>query len=519
MTPFLQFRVWLREGPAGERLSAGVAALLAVIVLGWALVPLTETPDAQLATTPGVGSVNGADQLAPPATVLEGDSATADPGGGSQPADGSSGGVDTGSSGGLDGGSSGAAPSTTGAGASGGAACADLRATDQGVTAEEILVAVPLINLGGSLGNETFGIRGDLPAIAQAAAAGINATGGAACRTLRIKTYQVNALDQNDARAKCLEIVADKPFAVIDFGAYLGSALRKCFVDARLPMQVALAITDAEARASFPYMYTLSASADRQLRSWVYDAADRGVFRSSGFQKLGVIVDTCEPGISDRLIADLAAVGVGSSKRSVFKVSCESNGSADQLLQAAIQHQRDGATHVLLAIAQLAATQYVQVADGIGYRPQYQASDYGAVTNTTSEGNWSNPFNGTIAITSTRGGELNSNIAHPLLAECRGWYTDAGVPPPTEDGDSALAMCAFFKLFQTAANANGPNLRRDRFLIDGLARVGRFQSVAYTDVVFDRPGDVTGGDTLRSIKWHSSCRCFKVDTVPLRPAR
>src|SRR5207249_8936566 len=95
--------------------------------------------------------------------------------------------------------------------------CAGLAPTDQGVTASEIFVAVPLINLGGDVGNETFGIRKDLEAVANAAAAGINADGGVACRKLRIKTYRVNPLNQNEQRSKCLEIIADKPFAVIDF--------------------------------------------------------------------------------------------------------------------------------------------------------------------------------------------------------------------------------------------------------------------------------------------------------------
>lgn len=520
MTPFLQFRVWAREGPTAERLSAAFAALLAVVVLGWAVVPLATDDAAQVATSPGFEASDSAgtfDDLTSstttPADGAEGgDTSSATPG--STPSEGDADPGDTGSGAGIDGSPAATQPGTGPAGA-----CANLRATDQGVTADEIFVAVPVINLGGSVGNETFGIRGDLEDVAKAAAAGVNATGGAACRKLRIKVYQVNALDQNEARAKCLEIIADKPFAVIDFGAYLGSTLRKCFVDAGLPMQVALAITEAEANGSFPYMYGLSASADRQLRSWVFDAADRGMFRRSGFKKLGVIIDDCEPGIVDKLVADLASVGVTADKLSLFKVSCESSGSADQLFQAVLQHQRDDASHVFLAIAQLAATQYVQAADGVDYRPVYSGSDYGAVTSTTSEGNWSNGFDGSIAITSTRGGELNSGIAHSLLPQCRKWYTDADVPPPEEDGDSALFFCSFFRLFQAAANANGPNLKRDRFLIDGLARVGRFESVAFTDVIFDRPGKVTGGDTIRSIKWQSGCRCFKVETVPLRPAR
>ena len=55
----------------------------------------------------------------------------------------------------------------------------------------------------------------------------INKTGGVACgRKLRIKLYDVNALDTNDAQAKCLQRVEDKPYVVLDFGGYLGQATR-----------------------------------------------------------------------------------------------------------------------------------------------------------------------------------------------------------------------------------------------------------------------------------------------------
>src|SRR5581483_4064024 len=39
VTPFLQFRLWARRGPAAERAAAGVAALLALALLAWVLVP------------------------------------------------------------------------------------------------------------------------------------------------------------------------------------------------------------------------------------------------------------------------------------------------------------------------------------------------------------------------------------------------------------------------------------------------------------------------------------------------
>src|SRR5205085_1241033 len=133
----------------------------------------------------------------------------------------------------------------------------------------------------------------------RAAAAGINADGGVGCRKMAIKIFRVNPLDQNDTRAKCLDIVAAKPFAVIDFGGYIDPVSRACFVEHKLPFQSALAITEAEGKSSYPYLYTPSATADRQLRNWVFDAAARGTFDpNKGFKKLGLFTFSCDSKIS-----------------------------------------------------------------------------------------------------------------------------------------------------------------------------------------------------------------------------
>lgn len=525
MTPFLEFRVWLRRGPVPERLFAGAAVVLLLALLAWSLVPVDEDGEAQVATSPladsgehdaGTGAERGPTDSpeAAEGPRPQGEESSTEPGGEAPSGSESSDAPDTATDGARP--SRGGTPSQTTAG---GDPCTGLRATDQGVTEEEVFVAVSLLSLGGDVGNETFGVRGDLEEVAHAAAAGINAEGGIACRRLRIKTYRVNPLNASEQRARCLEMVADKPFTVLDFGGYLNSAARSCFPENKLPFQAATPITEREAEASFPYMYSLAPSANRSLRNWVAEAAARGTFqKAKGFEKLGLLMAGCEPEVNDELLRHLDAAGVGNDQLSVFTLSCTPVAPPNQISQAVLQHRQDGATHVFFAASQANASSYVQNAERVRWEPNYLGSDFGLVTSPTTEDSWGSSFDGAVAITSSRTGESNSGITSPRSEPCRAWYTRADVPPPEDEADPAMAMCDFFRLLQAVGNAAGPNLTQDTLLTEALPRVGRFEAATYGDAVFDRRGKVTGGDSIRAIQWHADCACFKVLDRAFEPA-
>src|SRR4051812_26121491 len=209
MPPFLAFRLWLREGPAGERTAAAVVATVVLAVLIAALVPVAE----------GSG---GGSSLA----VGSGGGATGGPGGAGA-APGAAGGAASGSSGagapgaaGTGGinsaGGTGGATSAGGAGAVGGptsaTGCGALTASAPGVTSTTVQLDMANLSLAGPIGNSTFHVRPDLPQIATALANDINAHGGVACgRKLKLKQYNVNPLDAGDSQTKCLEMASDHP--------------------------------------------------------------------------------------------------------------------------------------------------------------------------------------------------------------------------------------------------------------------------------------------------------------------
>ena len=54
-------------------------------------------------------------------------------------------------------------------------------------------------------------------------------------------------------------------------------------------------------------------------------------------------------------------------------------------------------------------------------------------------------------------------------------------------------------------------------LLDGLAKVGRFEGGVVSGGIFDRPGKVTGGDFVRAIQWRANCTCWKVLDREMKP--
>ena len=211
MPPFFQFRLWLREGPTSERVLTSIAAVVVLVLVVVALVPVANDNGAPTAL-----DVSGAVRNRP---LSSGDASTPGVDGqassegaaGEGPATitGGGGGADSAGVGDPDGGAGTPTPSSP--------ECDGRAASGPGITANEVLVDVSLISLAGPIGNSLFDIRPDLSDIANALTDEINKTGGVACgRKLRIKLYDVNALDTNDAQAKCLQMVEDKPYVVLE---------------------------------------------------------------------------------------------------------------------------------------------------------------------------------------------------------------------------------------------------------------------------------------------------------------
>lgn len=519
MPPFLQFRLWLREAPGVERTMAAVAAGIVLVLVAVALVPVADDDgggDETVAATAGTTSAGGASAVAegatPEATSGPETAATAP-------------GVETGSATGgtgtapASGGTSGAAADGAAAGASP-SACDSLGASSPGVTATEVRVALSVISLAGPIGNTTFNIRPDIHEIGEAIAKEFNKNGGVACgRKLVLKHYDVNPLDANDSQSKCLQMVQDKPFVVIDVGGYLRAANRRCFVDAKLPILGALAVPESEAKETHPYVLSPRNYAEQQARNGILGLAERGFFAAPKFTKLGIFGDGCVPSAQQEIDRALAEAGVKPNQVSKFLLSCEVAAPPNQIAQAVLQHKADGASHVFLATSGTNAQNYVRIAVGQGFRPQYGGSDYGEVSSPAGTSNWGEAFDGAMAITSQHTGEVNSGIRNAELQACDQLARRNGLKGfDSEANDTALpGMCDVFRFFKAAIDKGGANVTRATF-VQGISSIGAFKTAGLGDGLFDRPGKVSGGDFQRAIRFNGSCTCWKIVDRDFRPS-
>lgn len=505
MPPFFQFRLWLREGPTSERVLTAIASAVVLLLVVVALVPVANDNE-----TPTALDVGGQVRNGP---LSSRDTSTP---GGDAPASSDSSGADGSATrgGGAVGGSAGAAASGNGAGTPTPSAtqCEGRAASGPGVTAGEVLVDVSLISLAGPIGNSLFDIRPDLRDIANALADEINKTGGVACgRKLRMKLYDVNPLDTNDAQAKCLQMVEDKPYLVLDFGGYLGQATRACFVQNKLPIVSSVAFGEAEFKSSFPFVVSPRNSAESQARNAIQGLAARGFFAKPNFKKLGLLVENCLPSVAKLIDQQLAAVGVTANEISKFTLDCNPASGGGPISQAVLQHKAADVSHVFLATAANNGQSYTRTAAQQGLRPRYAVSDLGEATTPSGAKNWNASFDNAIGITSTHVGETFSGQRNAKVNECDAIMKRHGVNGfTTEAKDLALiSLCDLFDFFRAAINKAGTNPVRTGF-VNGIAAIGDFPTAAVGDGVFKAADDFYGDDFQRAVQYHADCTCWKV---------
>ena len=392
MPPFLQFRLWLRESPLSERVFSGIAAVVVLMLVVVALVPVATRDD----DAPTALGATGAEPTLSTGAASGSDATGADTGTG---ATGATGATDDapGASGGRAARSGGSSPAANGDAEAGATAesCGGLVASGPGIKANEVFIDVSTISLAGPIGNSQFDIRPDLHDIANALADEINKTGGLACgRKLRIKIYDVNPLDTNDAQAKCLQMVEDKPYLVVDFGGYLGQATRACFVQNKLPIISSVAFDAAEFKSAFPYVLSPRNLVEGQARNAILGLADRGFFAAPKFRKVGLLVENCIPSTVKLIDQLLAQVGLKANQISKFTLDCNPAAASNQIAQAVLQHKADDVSHVIFAAANNNAQNYTKIAASQGLRPLYGISDLGEGVTPSGAKNWDPSFDG-----------------------------------------------------------------------------------------------------------------------------
>lgn len=526
MLPFQQVRLWARRAPMPERVAAFVGAALVVTVVAWLLVPGTGTvtnvgavgsagfTSGTPTATPGGGGAGGS----PAGSGLTSGGGSSGSLGGGAPAPGT-GGAPTG------GPTGGAAPGGAGQAAAAGG-CTAPPGSDQGVSADQIRIAIIVINIFGPTTNGAFGIASaaQQQAYFQDVINSINSSGGVACHHKLAPVYfQANASDASNLQQVCLDVEQAKVFAVIDYGAYdVYPSIAACFPENGLPYISVTLPPQSEQKQYYPYIFSSASTLELLYHNSVQALAQRGFFgASNGFKKLGLLYEDCvaqEPG---EVQGWLHQVGIGAAQIVSYDLGCPTGfASPSDLEQAVLKFKESGVTHLTEVGTVPNFGLFTKVAEQQGFRPKYGLPDEGEVAITASnEGPNQNNIANAIAITGGRFGEDVTPGMQPTrgTVACSAIYQANGMPPvyqqPLGAGGSA---CDDVWLLAGAIN-HAPTLQR-RALAAGLQAAGSVEfSYPYGPNQFG-PGVTTGQEFWRTVQFLTSCGCWRVVDPTFHPS-
>jgi hypothetical protein len=533
MTPFQEFRLWARRAPAGERAFAGFAAVLALALLAWLLVPSGGDDETELtAFDGGSGSEVAGDSTG-------GDGTGADAGGGTTPgaeagvvddpaAGGSTpgagaGGGDPGAGGG--GGPEGGTDAGGGGGGAGPAAqgdrCPPVQGEVRGVSDGEIKIAGILTNIVGPAANNLFGIPSveEQEQLFAATLKSINDEGGLGCRKVSLKLYRGNPTDQNGLQQLCLQIVQDGAFAVVDTGAYAAYPQKQCFAQNGVPYFGGYFLNREEQAKFFPFLFALQ-QFEILHRNTALGLRDLGFF-GQGFQKLGLLHQSCNPSMVRNMKSSLAEAGISGGKLVAYDLGCPAVFSSPaDLSQAVLTFQRAGVTHVTMMEAVGDFANFTRIAQQQGFKPRYGIPDEALIS--ISYGNQPpdpNQLDNALAITSARNGEERTPGVKPTegTQRCNAIYAAAGKPTVYEMPSLAGNLCNQWWMLRAAVNS-APALQANA-LAAGLQRAGSVEfSFPTGPNDFRKEGSTTAGQFWRPAKFELGCRCWKLAAPDFRPS-
>ncbi|MFN2537061.1 MAG: hypothetical protein ABR549_02780 [Mycobacteriales bacterium] len=519
MTPFQEFRYWIRRAPAGERSAAAMAGALALVVLVWVLIPSSSTGTPSSLATDFGGSSTGTTGTSAPGTSTTGT------GGTTAPTTGTSGTAATGATGTLPGtATSGSATSGTTGGipTSGGATSAGTTGGGQacpagngpGVSASRLKIAVILVNIVGPAANSLFGIStpAQQQAFFEAAIKDANASGGAGCRQITAQYFKGNPTDQNNLNQICLDIQAAGVAAVLDGGAYAQYPLVDCYARAGIPYFGGYLISGTQQQKYFPYLFEFN-TLDRLYKDAVLALKARGFFdKAKGFQMLGFVYRDCDPTMISNQKRLLASI-VGSAMVS-YNVGCPSAlANPADIQQAVLSFQRAGVTHVTTASFVGDFASFTKTAQQQKFTPRYGLADDSLVA--LSYGSQApDPDNiaDAVAISAGRSAEETTPGTKPSAGtvRCNAAFKKYGnlgnvYKLPYGSGNS----CALVSMFDAAAD-HAPVLQRNAFAA-GLQRAKSVE-MSFPQGPNDFTGNriTTGGQYWRPLQFHLSCKCWQI---------
>ncbi|MEP9362936.1 ABC transporter substrate-binding protein [Nocardioides sp. CN2-186] len=474
MTPFQQFRLWAHRAPVAERIGTAVVAVALLAVLGWVIVPVTDSGEAAASTEPSALTY-------------------ADLTGGSE------------------------APLSTGPVSTAGQPCDPPPADAQGVTDDTVNLAVVLVNLGGAAGNATFGLPApdEQEKAFKAVAKSVNETGGAGCRQVALKFYEGNPSSQDQMHQTCLKILQDKPFAVLDEGGFDTQA--SCIASAKVPFLTAR-LNLSEQTKYYPYLFANQAN-DLTVRNTLFALKDLKFFE--GDQKVGVVYGDCNAGLVDVFFDSLKEIEIPDSQVTKYDLGCPESFSAPSAIQQAVlKFKGAGVTRVLTLSMNKDFANFTKTAAAQNFKPKYGLADNDGVLDITygllgpDFGN----IEGSIGIAATSFGAEHSDTPAPAGTQaCSDLMATVGLAPVYEEL-TGMGGIACSQLWAMQAMLNHVDKITQAGLAEGLSKAGTLPfSYPNGPTANNDPKVTFGGQYWRAMEFKGDCQCWTLLDDTFKP--
>ena len=396
-----------------------------------------------------------------------------------------------------------------------------LTASDRGVTEEEILVGLLLLDVA-QLGDIGVGLPGIDPETQregwQAFVDEVNEAGGINGRRIEPVYRSYDPLDQDSGRAACLYLTQDREvFAVMDSGGLVGGNVR-CITDENDTTMLTTGsqgVLDELYEAAPERLFGLLQRSTRLIDNLAVELDSLGVLDGA---TPGILVTEDDAHMARRLEDRLAERGHEVAYTGVL--AQEYSQGTSQISLEVQQMRANGVDAVIKLVHIIYGTQFVQLADGQGYHPQYLASDWrNASIDVHAEG-MPDSYDGTLAITAWRTNEGRAGLPEAGdAAACRETYEHAtgnGLERDSDDYGLYVGMCSLVDVFRRGASGAGPQLTRDAYAASmrelSDVPLGMFVGGSFS------AGKSDAADYVRTVRWDSDCRCH-LPIDDLRPTQ
>jgi hypothetical protein len=360
MTPFQEFRLWLRRAPNSQRVPAAIVTIVVLGLVAWAIVPASTSSSSGGGT--GTTSAEPVSVSSTPPTPVP-------------------------------------PPSK----------CTNPSTSVPGITDKTIKLGVILVNVTGLANNASLGI---LPyatekSIYSKMIDSINSSGGVDCRQIVPYYVQANPGDQSSLQQVCLQMVQAGVFATVDAGAFAAFPVVTCFGQHHTPYFGGYLLPDSEMQQFYPYLFELN-SLDTVYHDTIGGLSKLGWFTAAkGFKKLGLMYHDCYPEIHTEVLQWLATAGVKPSQIVQQDLGCPSAFASPTALEEAILKFKSAHVTNVMPINMVGdLATFTKIAGGQNFKPIYGFPDDSliAISYGTEAPDYANIAN-SLSITASRDAE------------------------------------------------------------------------------------------------------------------